>query len=297
VLPFEHTTRPYEDGWSISRVLTDSLHLAERAVRQLERERRVRLNRAPASVEASVSAYDVITVLAPRPAVAGIEPTPMALDVAYEDAWLLVVNKPPYLLVHPTQPGQVHTLVNGLAHYYHAQGSAATIHPVHRLDQDTSGLVLFGKTPAAHERVGRQLKDHSLRRRYLAFLHGAFPEDVDLVDAPIGRHPTQAVLRAVRGDGEPARTRVHVVERYAAATLVELELETGRTHQIRVHMAHLGYPLLGDRQYGRKGRALIRRQALHAARLTCRHPESGETLDVRAPLPADLVELRARLRG
>jgi 23S rRNA pseudouridine1911/1915/1917 synthase len=226
-----------------------------------------------------------------------VEPVPVALDVAFEDTALLVVNKPAGILVHPVTAGATDTLANGIAHHFAAQGLETKIHLVHRLDRDTSGLVLVAKDAAVHARLDRQLRARTLRRGYLALVDGVMEEDEGTIDAPIGRDPGDPPLRAVRSDGAPARTRFRVVERYPAASLVALELETGRTHQVRVHLAHRGHPVLGDRWYGRRGLDLIARQALHAARLSLTHPLTREPLAFEAPPPADMAQLRERLRA
>jgi 23S rRNA pseudouridine1911/1915/1917 synthase len=293
----EHSVRPYEQGRTVEEVLSRSLLLPPREIQRLGRTRGVRVNRAPASLSDVVRHTDTVTVRVGEGPASGIEPTPMPLAIVHEDDYVLVIDKPPFLLVHPTEPGQSHTLVNGIAHHYAEQGIGARIHPVHRLDRNTSGLVLIAKTPEAHRRLGAQLTTRSLKREYLALVTGEVRDAAGTIDAPIARHPTQPVLRAVRHDGEHARTHFRVLERFADATLVGLELETGRTHQIRVHMAHLNHPLLGDRQYGRRAQKRIGRQALHAARISFVHPGSGEGVQFEAPLPDDMERLREELRG
>jgi 23S rRNA pseudouridine1911/1915/1917 synthase len=294
--PVEHTVRPYEAGRTVEEILERSLLLPRREIQRLGQGRGIRLNRRPARLTDTVAHADVVTVLPGDAHPSGIEPFAMELRVVHEDDSVLVIDKPPFLLVHPTEPGQAHTLVNAIAHRYREQRIDARIHPVHRLDRDTSGLVLIARTPAAHRHLGQQLTARELKREYLAVVDGAVPDDAGTIDAPIGRNPAQPVLRAVRGDGEEARTHFRVTERFPGATLVSLELDTGRTHQIRVHMAHLGYPLIGDRQYGRRGQKRIARQALHAARIGFRHPATGERVVYEAPLPDDMVRLCAELR-
>jgi RluA family pseudouridine synthase len=221
----------------------------------------------------------------------------MELDIVYEDGDLLVANKPPFVLVHPTMAEHRSTLAHGIAFHLQEQGLRTRVRPVHRIDRDTSGLVLFAKSGFAHQRLDRQLRERTLEREYLALVHGALPEESGVVDLPIGRDKQlHSQLRVVRSGGEPAVTRYGVVERLEGATLVRLAMETGRTHQIRVHMAHLGYPVLGDRQYGRQGLSLIKRQALHASRLAFHHPSSGEPVSCEAPLPEDMAGLRELLR-
>jgi RluA family pseudouridine synthase len=166
---------------------------------------------------------------------------------------------------------------------------------VHRLDRDTSGLLLVAKSAYAHQILDRQIRERIMTREYLALVSGEVEAEEGWVDAPIGRHPNDPSLRTVKPGGEPARTHFRMVERYAGATLVELELETGRTHQIRVHMSHLGHPLLGDLRYGGPAVAGLKRQALHAGRLAFIHPTSGERVQLEVPLPDDIGRVRAEL--
>jgi 23S rRNA pseudouridine1911/1915/1917 synthase len=295
-LALEYTVRPYEAGWTLADILERSLLLPRREIRRLAEGRALRLNRRTVGLTDTVAHADVVTVLPGETHASGLEPLAMELRVVHEDESLMVIDKPPFLLVHPTEPGQTHTLVNAVAHHYRQHRIDARIHPVHRLDRDTSGMVLIARTPAAHTHLGAQLATRELKREYLALVDGVLAEDAGTVDAPIGRNSSQPVLRAVRPDGDPARTHFRVEERFPGATLVRLHLETGRTHQIRVHMGHLGHPLLGDRQYGRRGVNRIGRQALHAARIAFRHPATGEPVVYEAPLPDDMVRLRAELR-
>jgi 23S rRNA pseudouridine1911/1915/1917 synthase len=226
-----------------------------------------------------------------------LEPVPMALAIVFEDDALLVVDKPAGILAHPVSVGERNTLANGIAHHLLIRGLAPRVHLVHRLDRDTSGLVLVAKSAEVHGRLDRQLRARTLRREYLALVDGLIETDEGEIDAPIGRSADDPPLRAMRPDGTLARTRLRVVERFADATLVALELATGRTHQIRVHMAHIGHPVLGDRWYGRRGLDLIERQALHAARLSVHHPRTNELLSFEAPLPDDMARLLDRLRA
>lgn len=230
----------------------------------------------------------------------------IALTVVHEDEDILVIDKPAGLVVHPGSGNRAGTLLNALLH--HAPGLAAIPRAgiVHRLDKDTSGLLVVAKTLAAQTDLVRQLQARTVSRHYLALVHGRVPQG-GTVDAPIGRHPTQRIKMAVVAGGREARTHYQVRERFAQATLLECRLETGRTHQIRVHMASIGHPLVGDPTYGRRG--VVRdgavtsplfafpRQALHAARLALVHPGSGIELTWESPLPADFALLLAQLRS
>lgn len=223
------------------------------------------------------------------------EPTDLPLDVTYEDASLLVLNKAPGVLVHPVRAGQRDTLANGVAHHLVTRGEHAGVHAVHRLDRDTSGLVLFAKHASVHAALDAQLRARTLRRTYLAFARGVIPQDDGVIDAPIGPHARSTNLRAVSSGGEDALTRYRVLERYAHATLVQLELDSGRTHQVRVHLQHLGFPIVGDAAYG-GGRGWVFRQALHATRIAFAHPVTREALAFESPLPGDLRRVQAALR-
>jgi 23S rRNA pseudouridine1911/1915/1917 synthase len=293
-----HVVRPYEDGWTVGAVLLRSLLIDERDVRRLERERGLRVNRRPVSSRDTVRHADALEVRKGAPVSAsGIEPVEMPLRIVHEDEHVLVLDKPPYLRVHAGEPGQRHTLVNGVAAHYRSAGSDDRIHLVHRLDRDTSGLVLLARSSTAHRRLAAAMDARDVRREYLAVASGLVGQNHGVIDAPIARNPSQPVLRMVGPEGDPAVTRFRVLRRLRDATLVSLELETGRTHQIRVHLAHIGHPIVGDRQYGRRGTRLIGRQALHAARLRFPHPATSEPMVLLAPLPDDIADLVRRLGG
>jgi RluA family pseudouridine synthase len=294
----EHTVAADEAGRTVEEILTGPMGISRRMIQRLTRSRGVQLNRRPAYLAGKVKKGDVVTARVAPEEDAGLPPVPMELAVVHEDAEVLVLDKPPFLLVHPTSPEQTRTLAHGVAHRFAQQGLRAKVRPVHRIDRDTSGLVLFARTALAHAHLDAQLREREMGRSYLAFVRGAVADDAGMVDAPIGRDRKNPNLRAVRPGGEPALTRWRVAERFSGATLLELELETGRTHQIRVHMAHLGHPVLGDRPYGGAARGdTMKRQALHAARLAFAHPRTGERMSFEAPLPADLAELREWLNG
>ena len=220
----------------------------------------------------------------------------ISLDIVYEDAALLVLNKPAGLVVHPGSGNWQGTMLNGLLHHHPPLADIPRAGIVHRLDKDTSGLLVVAKTLQAQTDLVRQLQARTVARRYLALVHGVVARD-GLVDAPIGRHQTQRTRMAVTGHGRAARTHYRVLERYAHSTLLECSLDTGRTHQIRVHLQSIGHPLVGDPVY-RAGRgampgplANFKRQALHAYRLGLVHPVSRAAMQWEAPLPEDLRAL------
>ncbi|MBL8489943.1 MAG: RluA family pseudouridine synthase [Rhodocyclaceae bacterium] len=228
-------------------------------------------------------------------------PEDLALRVCHEDASILVLDKPPGLVVHPGSGNRTGTVLNGLLHRIPGLAALPRAGIVHRLDKDTSGLMVVAKTLEAQTDLVRQLQARTVRRKYLALVHGKVSPD-GTVDAPIGRHPVHRTRMAVVAGGREARTHFFVIERFPGATLLECRLETGRTHQIRVHMDSIGHPLVGDPVYGRSrcGNPLLDdfpRQALHAWRLALRHPESGDEVAWESPVPADMANLLSVLRG
>ena len=221
----------------------------------------------------------------------GIVPAPGPLDIVYEDEDLLVLNKAPGVPVHPG-PGHFNdTIGNFLLFYYNSEGEDGDFHPVHRLDRGTSGLLVVARHPHAQEVLKRQLHTADFQRTYLAVCEGTPHPQQGVVDAPLGPKEGSLVEQTVRPDGKPAQTHYKTLRISGPYTLLRLTLETGRTHQIRVHMAHLGHPLVGDFLYGREAPDVISRPALHSAELSFRHPITGERLRFVQPLPADMTHL------
>ena len=221
----------------------------------------------------------------------GIVPAPGPLDILYEDGDMVVLNKAPGVSVHPGPGHFDDTLGNFLLWHYDQEGETADFHPVHRLDRGTSGLLAAAKHPHAQEVLKNQLHTNAFRRTYLAVCEGVPQMPEGTIEAPLGPKPGSLMEQMVRPDGKFARTRYRVLGTYGERALVELELDTGRTHQIRVHMAYLGHPLTGDFLYGQEDRALIGRPALHSHRLELCHPVTGERMTFTAPLPQDMEML------
>ena len=245
---------------------------------------------------------ETYTLLLPDPEPVEAVPQDIPLDVVYEDADVIVVNKPVGMVVHPAAGHPDGTLVNALL--YHCGDSLSGINGalrpgiVHRIDRDTSGLIIAAKNDAAHLSLAAQLQDHSLYREYEAVCVGGMREDAGTVDAPIGRHPVDRKKMAIdRKNGREAVTHWQVLERYPGHTYLRCRLETGRTHQIRVHLASIGHPLLGDTVYvAKKPVPGLAGQCLHARRLTFTHPRTGERLTVECPLPGWFEAVLAKLR-
>ncbi|MCR5664894.1 MAG: RluA family pseudouridine synthase [Oscillospiraceae bacterium] len=291
-----------ESGDRIDALLPRHSELLSRsAAQRLIEEGRVFVNGRPAKKNDRVGAGDLVEALIPAPADIPLVPQDIPLDVVYEDGELIVVNKPRGLVVHPAPGHPDGTLVNALL--WHCGDSLSGVggekRPgiVHRIDRDTSGLLVAAKNDAAHRALALQLADHSLFREYEAVVRGAMREDGGVVRLPIGRSPTDRKRMAVNvKNGREAVTHWQVLERYRGYTRLLCRLETGRTHQIRVHMAAIGHPLLGDGVYGApspdKG---LEGQCLHARRLHLTHPVSGERLAFEAPLPPYFTEVLSRL--
>ena len=291
-----------ESGDRIDALLTRHLEdFSRSAVQRLIEEGRVTRAGQPVKKNARAEAGDCFVLRLPELQEIPLVPQDIPLDVVYEDGDLIVVNKPRGLVVHPAPGHPDGTLVNALL--WHCGDTLSGIggekRPgiVHRIDKDTSGLLVAAKNDAAHQGLAAQLADHSLCREYEALVRGTLKEDAGTVDAPIGRHPTDRKRMAVnRKNGKPAVTHWEVLARYRGYTHIRCRLETGRTHQIRVHMASLGHPLLGDGLYGApcpdKG---LEGQCLHARRLRFRHPADGRLVELETPLPDYFNEILRKL--
>ena len=283
------------DGEKIDTLLRRELGLSGTVIKRIKwLEDGILLDGVRAITGQRVRAGQTLTVRVADPAQTELPtPTPGPVDVVYEDGDLLVVNKAPGVQVHPGPGNGTDTLCNHIAWLYRQRGECSGVHPAHRLDRGTSGLLVVAKHPVAQEKLKGQLHTEGFRRIYLAVCDGVPKPRQGRVDAPIGRVPDSLVERRVDPAGQQAATRYRVLETVGGRALVELELETGRTHQIRVHMAHLGCPLTGDFLYGREDKSLIGRPALHSAELFLTHPITGKSMHWRAPLAADMAKLMA----
>lgn len=282
-------------------MLIDSL--SRSFIQKLIREEGVSVGGRPVKSNYRVKTEDEVIFELPDSVEPDIEPENIPLEILYEDKDVIVVNKPKGMVVHPAAGHYSGTLVNALL--YHCKGSLSGINGVmrpgivHRIDKDTTGSVIACKNDAAHESIAAQLKEHSIKRAYHAIVLGELKEDEGTIDKPIGRHPTERKKMAVNEKcGKRAVTHYRVLQRFHGYTYVECCLETGRTHQIRVHMASIGHPLLGDEVYGRgKCPFSLQGQTLHAKTLGFIHPGNGEYVETDAPLPEYFVKLLERLPG
>lgn len=225
-----------------------------------------------------------------------VEPEKMDIDVAYEDMDVIVVNKLPGMVVHPTKSYQSGTLSNGLIYYFREKGENCIVRLVNRLDMDTSGLVLIAKNQFSHMALARDMNKESFKKEYIAVIHGHLKPESGTIDKPIYRDEGGSLKRIIDDRGQKSITHYEVIEKYEDSEMVRLVLETGRTHQIRVHLSSMGNPIFGDSLYGVEEKEYINRQALHAYKLQFPHPRSGKVVSIETELPDDMKELVSKLK-
>ena len=271
-------------------------------LQKLIKEGQVLVNGKTVKSGYQLSKGDEVSVTIPEPKELDVEPQKMELDIVYEDEDVILINKPKGMVVHPAPGHTTDTLVNGLL--YHCKDNLSGINGVarpgivHRIDRDTTGILIVCKNDMSHNSIAAQLKEHSINRRYRALVHGNLKEDTGTVEGPIGRHPVDRKKMAINErNGKPAVTHYTVLERFGNYTLIECKLETGRTHQIRVHMTSIGHPLVGDELYGpAKCPFKLQGQCLHAMVLGFVHPRTGEYMEFSADLPEYFEDLLKKLR-
>lgn len=304
------TADPDDEGRRLDAFIgcsTDELSRSYAA--QLISKGKVSINGIPVlSKKQKLKEGDSVCISLPEPEALDIEPEDIPLDILYEDDDIIIVNKPSGMVVHPAPGNRSGTLVNAIM--FHCGSSLSSINGVirpgivHRIDKDTSGLLMIAKNDRAHEALAAQLKVHSVTREYTALVYDNIREDCFTVDAPVGRDERNRMKRAVGGSGaRSAVTHITVLERFGSCTLVKAKLETGRTHQIRVHMAYRKHPLVGDELYGPRNQAgsfrgvTLKGQLLHAGTLGFIHPSTGEYMEFRSPLPPEFTSVLDKLRS
>ncbi|MFR4290002.1 MAG: RluA family pseudouridine synthase [Streptococcus salivarius] len=288
-----------EAGNRLDKALADLTELSRSQANEAIKAGTVLVNGKSAKAKYAVIEGDVITYELPEEEVLEYKAEDIPLDIIYEDADVAVVNKPQGMVVHPSAGHTSGTLVNALM--YHVKDLSSingVVRPgiVHRIDKDTSGLLMIAKNDKAHNALAAELKDKKSLRKYVAIVHGNLPNDRGVIEAPIGRSDKDRKKQAVTAKGKPAVTRFTVLERFGNYTLVELQLETGRTHQIRVHMAYIGHPVAGDPLYGPRKTLKGHGQFLHAKTLGFTHPTTGELVEFTAEEPAIFKETLEKLR-
>jgi 23S rRNA pseudouridine1911/1915/1917 synthase len=297
----EHTILEDQKGDRIDKVIsTLDEEWSRTQVQQWIKDGDILVNGQKVKTNYKCALNDQIEIIIPVPEVLDAIPEEMDLDIYFEDKDVLVVNKPRGMVVHPAPGHLTGTLVNGLmAHCKDLSGINGVLRPgiVHRIDKDTSGLLMVAKNDMAHEKLVNQLVAKTVTRKYQAIVHGVIKHDAGTIDAPLGRDPKNRQAMTVVDNGKHAVTHFNVIERFKDFTYVECQLETGRTHQIRVHMKYIGYPLAGDPKYGPKKTLDIDGQALHAGVLGFDHPRTNEYIEFEAPLPDEFQKLLKQLRN
>jgi 23S rRNA pseudouridine1911/1915/1917 synthase len=283
------------DGYVFLReILISQMKISHSLLVKLKAQQKILVNDQPRFTNYRLQAGDLITVDLGLEEENNIPPQDIPLDIVYEDQDLLVINKAPGLAVHPVKGISDGTLANAVTYYWAQQGQSLVFRPINRLDKNTSGLILIGKSQYAHQAIFRQQQKHSMQRNYQAVVQGNVASDNGRIDLPIAHLDLSRSARTVDPSGKPAVTNFRVVKRFAGFTLLSLSLETGRTHQIRVHLSQAGHPICGDILYGQAS-PFIARQALHAGHLTLAHPRSGVPLQFDVSLPPDMLKLLEKL--
>jgi 23S rRNA pseudouridine1911/1915/1917 synthase len=291
----EYRLTAEDAGLKIREVLRRRLEVSARLLRSLKQGGGVALDGEPVRMNAKGRAGSSLAVRFPRES-SHFEPEDIPISVIYEDRDLLVVDKQAGLVVHPTKGHSGHTVANGVMRHMLDRGDGYRIRFINRLDMDTTGLLLIGKNAYCQETFARQSAAGAVSKRYLAVVEGVVEAGEGDIDLPIGKADDGQIRRSVMEGGFPSVTHFRTLERFCAHSLLEIGLRTGRTHQIRVHLAHIGHPVLGDSLYGRPAPPLIGRQALHAAGLAFAHPRTKARVDAAAPLPGDMASLIEKLR-
>lgn len=284
-----------DENLTLKEVLLDKLNFSVRSLSKMKRYKTVKVNNKYIRPADKINKGDLIEVRIDED-MAEFKPQDLNLPILYDDFDIIMVNKPPFMVVHPTKSHYENTIANGVTHYIVDKGENVKIRFVNRLDMNTSGLVIVAKNPYAQFVLSSDMKNDNVEKMYIAVVKGVVKEDFGTINEPIYRPTDDSIKRIVHEDGQPSVTHFEVVERLKDATVLKLKLETGRTHQIRVHLNHIGHGIIGDELYGHVDENLINRQALHAFSLKFKQPRTREDLEFKAPLPRDMEELIEKLK-
>lgn len=295
---FKYVIKENDKELPIKELLKRNFGFSSRLIIKLKANNGVMLNGIPVKMnEKGHNTGDTVTVCMPEE-ISSFEPENIPVAVIYEDDDLLIINKQPGYVVHPTKGHPCHTMANGIMKYMLDQNMQYKIRFINRLDMDTSGLLAIAKNSYCQDDLAKQMAENYVMKKYIAIVKGALEEEEGTIDLPIGKEVEDQVRRAVMENGSPSITHYRVLERYKKGySMMELILETGRTHQIRVHLSHIGHPVVGDVLYGETSVWLIERQALHAGCLSFRHPVTKQFMEFEAPLPEDIQLLIKKISG
>lgn len=284
-----------DENLTLKEVLLDKLNFSVRSLSKMKRYKTVKVNNEYIRPGDKINKGDLIEVKIEED-MADFKPQDLKLPILYDDFDIIMVNKPPFMVVHPTKSHFENTIANGVTHYVVEKSENVKIRFVNRLDMNTSGLVIVAKNPYAQFVLSSDMKEDKVEKMYIAVVKGVVKEDFGTINEPIYRPTDDSIKRIVHEEGQPSVTHFEVVERLKDATVLKLKLETGRTHQIRVHLNHIGHGIIGDELYGYVDENLINRQALHAFSLKFKQPRTREDLEFKAPLPKDMEELIEKLK-
>lgn len=280
----------------IKNLLIDELNFSVRSISKMKRDKNIYKNGQPAKPTSMAKPGDIIEIEINEEK-AGFEGQDLGIAIVYEDQDLIVADKPPFMVVHPTKSHFDGTLANAITYHIGRIGEDCRIRFVNRLDMNTSGLVVIAKNSYAHHKLSLDMGQDRVHKEYLAIVEGIISQDSGTLDFPIYRETEDSISRVVDPRGQRSITHYRVLQRLDGASLVNLRLETGRTHQIRVHLSHIGHPIMGDDLYGRPDSSLIDRQALHAYKLIFDQPRLGDRIELKSSLPKDMVGLLEKLGG
>lgn len=279
----------FQEGYMDLEKFLESKDISGRLFRRLYKEKQIFVNGEFQRKGLELNPGDIVT-LHMADEFEEISPEPMDLDIVYEDIDLLILNKPFNKVVHPTKSHQTNTLSNGIANYFLEKNIKKKIRFVNRLDMDTTGLLIIAKNSFAHQQMGIQFENNTVVKKYLTLVKGIMEKDSGIIDVPIGREEDKSIKKVVCEQGQEALTSFKVIERFTSSTLVEVQIHTGRSHQIRVHLNHLGHPVIGDTLYG-EASPFISRQALHSHYLKAIHPRNKKEIEFIANMPQDMINL------
>lgn len=293
---YNHKVRESDVGLSINQILKANFKFSSRFKTKIKFQKLVDLNGVPTPGFIKPELGDIISIRLPEET-SDFPAEDIPINVLYEDDDLMFINKQPGVIVHPTKGHPMHTIANGIIKYMQDNNQTYKIRFANRIDMDTSGIVIVAKSANSQHDISHQMRTNAVHKQYIAIVNGVIARDAFTIDKPIGRPNEESIQRTVLAEGgKNAITDVKVLERFDNHTLVEVTLHTGRTHQIRVHLTHIGHPITGDHLYGGDAPELMNRQALHAAKMELKHPMTSETLEIEAPLPDDMKKCLAILR-